>query len=232
MRKSIASICACLLLAGVSGGTGADALPLVQDVEFRDLHPCCERLLQTLKDFKGQWPEELAKALPSTLSDGQKNPEAAVKEIQKLLDAHCLVQVSINPESRVKAARGPARAELPLDRDAVLLVKIHNEAGVTHPLKVGEAGWLELEVYAKPKQKALSGQRLEYVLLRLRAREAGSASVRRCRSCSRFCQRTDSIAPVNRRQGLCSLVSFCATEAQCSNVAAVTPTFTRRLAKL
>jgi hypothetical protein len=173
MRKSISSVCACLFVACVGGGARADPLPLVQDVEFRDLHHCCERLLQTLKDFKGQWPEELAKALPAALAGGQKNPEAAVKEIQKLVDAHCLVQVSINPESRVKAARGPARAELPLDRDAIFLVKIHNEAGVTHPLKVSEAGWLELEVYAKPKQKALSGQRLEYVLLRLRAREAG-----------------------------------------------------------
>jgi hypothetical protein len=179
-----ACLAAWLLFAGVSRGAAADTLPLVQDVAFRDLQHTCERVVDTLKDFKGDWPAELAKTLPRALRDGEKDPETAVKEIQKLLDVHCLVQVSINPESRVKAARGPARAELAQDGDTIFLVKIHNEAGVTHALKVDidspsgsektrGAGWLEATIYGRPRQKTLSGQKLEYVLLRLKAREAG-----------------------------------------------------------
>src|SRR5687768_8359599 len=38
-------------------------------------------------------------------------PDAAAA-IQAILDPHCLLDVHINPESRVKVAPGPARAEL------------------------------------------------------------------------------------------------------------------------
>jgi hypothetical protein len=105
--------------------------------------------------------------------------------VQKLLDSRCLIGVTINPESRVKVARGPAPAELPFNRAAVVLIKVHNEAGVTHALKVaspqlrsrdqtGKGRWLEASVVTtKPFARTLSGQAVEYVALRLVGHEAG-----------------------------------------------------------
>jgi hypothetical protein len=109
----------------------------------------------------------------------------AVAAIQDLLDPHCLVGVNINPESRVKAARGDAWADLPLDRPKVFLLKLHNEGGVTArlllggpqlrtPEQTGPGRWLEAEL--KPvgaRNKGLSGDSVEYLILRLKGCEAG-----------------------------------------------------------
>src|SRR5262249_32815871 len=93
--------------------------------------------------------------------------------------------VHINAESRVKAARGPAAAVLVRDRPTLVLVKVHNEAGVTHPLAVdgpqllrtgrkGPGRWLEAVVLSPaPLPNALAGRTLEYRILRLTARQAG-----------------------------------------------------------
>lgn len=106
--------------------------------------------------------------------------DATPADVQKLLDPLCLVAVTINPESRVKAARGPARAELQTGRASVLLVKVHNDAGITHALTVtgpqlrGDGGWLDAQVQTVPAaRRALSGQKLEYLLLVLTPHEAG-----------------------------------------------------------
>jgi len=170
---------AIFLFGGPACALASDSLPLVRDVEFREMRRPCERLLEALADVKSPFPAQQAKALTTILLEGGKDPESAVKQIQELLDPYCLIQVTINPESRVKAARGPAHAEMPLDREKFFLVKVHNEAGVTHPLKVAgsqmrSARWLEAEVYSKAKErKGLAGQKLEYVILRLKARQRG-----------------------------------------------------------
>jgi len=130
--------------------------------------------------LKAPLAADKTRALQALLKGG-KDLETAAREIQKLLDPLCLVAVSINPESRVKAVRGPGRAELVCNQENVVLVKIHNEAGVTHALKVSsprasspDEGWLKARVYAGPREAGgLSGQKVEYVLLRLSAREAG-----------------------------------------------------------
>ncbi len=62
-------------------------------------------------------------------------PDAAAA-IQAILDPYCLLEVHINPESRVKVAPGPARAELVERGWRTFLVKVRNEAGVTAPLRV------------------------------------------------------------------------------------------------
>jgi hypothetical protein len=58
----------------------------------------------------------------------------AVAAIQRVLDAHCLVNIHINAESRVKAARGPARAELVQNGWRPFLIKVQNDAGTTAEL--------------------------------------------------------------------------------------------------
>lgn len=55
--------------------------------------------------------------------------------VQKALDPHCLFGVNINPESRVKVSRGPAKPELVEQGWRVFLVKVHNEAGSTALLR-------------------------------------------------------------------------------------------------
>ena len=59
--------------------------------------------------------------------------------MQQALDPLCLFVVNINPESRVKVARGPAAAELVEQGWRMFLVKVVNEAGVTAPLRVGSS---------------------------------------------------------------------------------------------
>jgi hypothetical protein len=49
------------------------------------------------------------------------------------LDPLCLAFVNVNPESRVKVARGPAKAQLVEQGWSVFLIKVHNDAGLTAP---------------------------------------------------------------------------------------------------
>ena len=124
-------------------------------------------------------------AVQALLKDEPLDPDAAAAAVQKLLDPCCLLVVSINPESRVKAARGPAAAELIQDQERIVLVKVQNDAGSTAALsasgpEIREAGepnderWLEAAPATEPPFAAkLSGRRLEYVVLRLTAHEAG-----------------------------------------------------------
>jgi hypothetical protein len=157
----------------------------VEGVSPQKLRTHCEQLLQAIKKLDVPLPTAARKELEQLLVAPPKEPEALVRAAQKLLDAHCLIRIAINPESRVKVARGPAPAELVRGEPAFLLVKIHNEAGVTHPLKVkgpqliakgkdDKDRWLEAAVYGGPPlSKTLSGQPVEYVLLRLVAHQAG-----------------------------------------------------------
>jgi hypothetical protein len=155
------------------------SLPLVDEVPFATLSERCEMLLKTLAERKAPLPAAVEKELKTLLRDGAKQPDAAEK-IQKLLDAQCLCAVTINPESRVKAARGPATAELTRDRPTYVLIKVHNDAGVTAPMKIsgpqlrgvgdkGETHWLEAAVHGEK----LAGTKLEYVVVALTAHESG-----------------------------------------------------------
>jgi hypothetical protein len=170
-----------LLLAARAAGQD---LPAVEDAAWGPLRDHCRQLIRALEAHKQPLPADTAGALQALLGQEPKDPQAAALAMQKLLDPHCLLGVSINPESRVKAARGPAAAELGRDEDRLALVKIHNDAGVTHALTVrgpglvaggpGTGRWLEAGfVTEAPFGKKLSGARVEYRLLRLRAREAG-----------------------------------------------------------
>lgn len=51
-------------------------------------------------------------------------------KLQQLLDPEVLVAVQVNPEARVKAARGPAAARLQQAGWTPVLVKVVNESGV------------------------------------------------------------------------------------------------------
>lgn len=164
---------------------GQSKLPLVDDADYNRLRDHCRHLLKSLETLKAALPADTKRALQELLREKQGDPAAAAEKIQKLLDPHCLIGVSINPESRVKAARAAAAAELRRGRESVMLIKVHNDAGVTNKLTVtspqmraaeeSDAGhWLEAVVQLdRLRAKTLSGDKLEYVILRLNAHEAG-----------------------------------------------------------
>jgi hypothetical protein len=174
-----------LLLGAARSVSAADALPLAEDVNYKSFREGCLRLLRGLKALKAPLPEDTQKAIHELPEKEPRESGAVIARVQKLLDGRCLIGITINPESRVKAVRGPAPAELLLNRESVVLVKVYNEAGVTHALQVagpqlwsraraGKGRWLEAAVVtAKPFAKALSGRAVEYVALRLVAHEAG-----------------------------------------------------------
>jgi hypothetical protein len=165
--------------------TAALELPLADDASWAELRDDVEHLRQALRNLKTPLPPETERSLNTLLQEDPTDPTATAAHVQKALDAHCLIGVTINPESRVKATAGPASAKLPLSGEVVMLVKVHNQAGVTNALKVtgpqllapgqsGEGRWLEASIDpVAPLGKTLTGHRVEYVLLRLKAREVG-----------------------------------------------------------
>jgi hypothetical protein len=149
----------------------AQALPAVEDVPAAPFRAHVEKLL---KDAPDAFTPDGVKAIRSALKSGD------IEATQKLLDAHCLFGVHINPESRVKAARGGKPAVLVRDTPTLALVRVHNEGGVTHPLAVqseqavttkkdDEARWVAVEVV----DGKLSGRVLEYRVVKLTAKQAG-----------------------------------------------------------
>lgn len=132
-----------------------------------------------------------------------KKPEAqTVQAIQQILDAHCLAIVDINPEARVKIARGVAEARLLQQGWATFLVKVVNNAGSTAPLRAGSPNgefpmhpgsgepkvksndvitegesvsrFLEIKVYRnRPMLPNLSGLKLEYAIVQLWCKDVG-----------------------------------------------------------
>jgi hypothetical protein len=178
-RTLLLPLCLCVLLGGDLAA--ADALPLVDEVEWAPFQRHGLSLVQGLPRCKGAVPAEVLAQLHRLLQ-GEKSASA---EVQKLLDPFCLIGVHINPESRVKAQRGPRAVRLVVDEPTYVLVKVHNEAGVTHPLRIagpqlrtakqkGPDRWLEATVEGgKPFGKGLHGRNLEYRVLRLVPAQAG-----------------------------------------------------------
>ncbi|MER3414961.1 MAG: hypothetical protein C4297_01955 [Gemmataceae bacterium] len=109
----------------------------------------------------------------------EEHPERLTAQVQALLDPYCLAAVHINPQSRVKVSRGPWPAALIAKKSVTVLVKIHNEGGVTQGPAVRdlwherERHWLELDLRAPTGKHRLTGQPLEYHLLRLTAHATG-----------------------------------------------------------
>jgi hypothetical protein len=169
-------------LSAAPADTARPGLPEVEGVAWKDLREHTRRLLEALEKEGQPLPARTGRAVRSLLAKEPADPDMAAGEVQRLLDAHCLLGVDINPESRVKAVRGPASARLRQGEPAVFLVKFHNEGGVRHAPRVGgpgvvgdaAGGWLEASfITPAALDRDLSGRRLEYRLLRLVAREAG-----------------------------------------------------------
>ncbi|MCH2585184.1 MAG: hypothetical protein MK138_10480, partial [Planctomycetes bacterium] len=136
-------------------------------------------------------------SIDAAIASGGKT---AVAGVQAVLAPHVLFAVNINPESRVKVARGPAAAECVQQGWRAFLVRVHNEAGVTAQLKVkspnalpvykrsrgaadpkvsitpAQVGdrWMDVQAFdSRPLNKTLSGLELEYRIVEIYSRDAG-----------------------------------------------------------
>jgi hypothetical protein len=177
---------ATLLFSAVAATLSAAPLTLVTNVEVQPLHAQVTRVHQALAYLGAPLSAGEIKQLDAAPS----LPAAkAIAQIQKILDRHALFGVSINPEMRVKVARGEAKAELDEQGWRIFLVKVENDAGTTAALKAVSPNaqrlhnspaeevasrWLDLAMFdAQPLAPTLSGLALEYRIIQLYSRDAG-----------------------------------------------------------
>jgi hypothetical protein len=161
---------------------------MVTAVEHQPLAAQVLRLIEALQIVGEPLPANEVSQLHQLAMTTAGKP-AAVAQMQKILDRHCLVGVNINPESRVKAQEGPAKPELVEQGWRNFLVKVQNEAGITPVLSVdspnagklagvpeGMVGrrFIDLQMYDKqPMRERLSGLELEYRILQVYSKQAG-----------------------------------------------------------
>jgi hypothetical protein len=105
-------------------------LPEPVAVEAQPLAANVQRVIEAL-EFLGT---PLTTAKQSALAAAGKSGDAA--RLQQLLDAEVLFIANINPEARLKVARGPALARLQQAGWTPVLVKVVNESGGTQRLRV------------------------------------------------------------------------------------------------
>jgi hypothetical protein len=171
---------------------------MVTGVEQQPLVAATERLLDALRFVGAPLSDADEQALRSAFEE--TDAATSIERIQEILDPHCLAQVTISAESRVKVAEGPAPKELVQQGWRTFLIKVHNKAGITPELlavspnaapqyrrsrgdsrpkqKITHSNvaqrFLDLEMYQKqPLKPQLSGLELEYRILQLFSRDVG-----------------------------------------------------------
>ena len=174
----------------------------VSQVAELDLQPLLLQV-ERLKDALQYLGEPLSPPVLAKLRKAAilKDDDEAIELIQDALDPYCLAVVTINPESRVKVAEGPAGRQLAQHGWRNFLVKVVNEAGVTAPLRASSPNaqptslggwgkerhppkewwsklprdrWLELDTFdERPLSPTLSGLELEYRVIQLYSSEPG-----------------------------------------------------------
>lgn len=121
--------CVCLVAVELHG----QAPRAAAEIELQPLSAQVKRLGEAL-DYLGV---PFSAAEQRALQAAMANPDAAAATaaIQEVLDPRCLLNVEINPEMRVKAAAGPAKADLVEQGWRVFLVRVRNQSGTTAELR-------------------------------------------------------------------------------------------------
>jgi hypothetical protein len=190
--------CIAVLLLFLAPYAFGEELPIVRGVEAQPLKSQVKRVAEAL-ELLGE-PLTTAQQMALDKAIAEMNADEAVEAIQKVLDQRCLAGVDINPESRVKVARGPAAAHLVEQGWRVFLVKVHNEGGVTAELRATSPNaapmltrstgspdpkptvkladvpnrWMDIQVFNnQPLVAKLSGLELEYRVISIYSRDKG-----------------------------------------------------------
>jgi hypothetical protein len=111
----------------------SEALPVVDKVAAQPLLAHVKQVEEAL-DFLGDPLPSAAKQAIAAAADAGDEAKI-VRAVQDALDPYCLAGIEINPESRVKAAAGPAEPRLVEQGWRSFLIEVHNQAGVTAELK-------------------------------------------------------------------------------------------------
>ena len=109
---------------------GQTTLDLRVPVEGQPLSANITRVLQGLRLLGAPLPSERIKELEAAAEAQDAD------RLQALLDPQILLVVTINPESRVKVQRGPAKARLQQAGFTPVLVKVINQSTLTRELRV------------------------------------------------------------------------------------------------
>src|SRR5438309_533169 len=116
ISRLIPSLLALMLLA--SDGRVSAQMPEVVPVEGQPLAANVERVARALELLGAPLPGETAVELARAVAARDAG------ELQRRLDRHVLLVVGINPEERVRVARGPAPAVLQQEGYTPVLVKV------------------------------------------------------------------------------------------------------------
>src|SRR5438552_159020 len=118
------------LLAAAATVQGQNVAGLRVPVEGQPLSANVTRVLQALQFLGAPLPSETIKGLEAAAQAQDAD------RLQELIDPHVLLLVTINPESRVKVQRGPAKARLQQAGFTPVLVKVINQSTLTKELRV------------------------------------------------------------------------------------------------
>lgn len=103
---------------------------IVAPVDAQPLGANVERVLQAYQFLGRAVPNEVSNAARAAIARGD------AEAIQRAVDQEVLFAIHINPESRVKVIRGPAKAKIWQSGYTPVLVKIENQAQLTERLRI------------------------------------------------------------------------------------------------
>jgi hypothetical protein len=166
----------------------AQSLPLVETVEAQPLLAQVRRVAEALEYLGTPLPPATREALAKAEQEG--DDARAVRAVQEALDPHCLLALTIREGVPLQTTLGPAPRELVQGGWRSFLVKVQNEAALvveprgasrnarplagSPPEELAER-WLDIQMFnGPPLDRRLSGLRLEYRILQLYSREAGT----------------------------------------------------------
>lgn len=118
--------CSCVTLANQTPGQELETVP----VEGQPLAANVERLSEALEYLGAPFDDETQAAINAAILDQD------AERLQQLVDPQVLLAVSLNPELRVKADRGPARARLQQGGFTPVIVKVFNDSTVAKQLNI------------------------------------------------------------------------------------------------
>ena len=126
----------------------------------------------------------MSKAIIKEIDEAQNDIE-----LSEVIDQLTLIDVGINPESRVKISSTKSKISLHENEPAFFIIRIDNTAGITAPLNLSpidlaldppsSADWCTIKVVNDSNfSKQLNGQKKEYKLMEITAKFSGLREVR------------------------------------------------------
>src|SRR5215471_6300542 len=196
-------LCVALLLCGVGAAQETHQHSPAAPIALQPLALQVRQLEEAMNYLGQPFPAADLRRIHEAIA----NPDeaAAVHQLEAILDPHVLLNVDINPESRVKVEEGAAKPELVEAGTRLFLVKVLNNGNVRAPLVVqspnsgdvyirsngspappiqlspqeSKERWATISLYQRaPMRQRLSGLALEYAILEIYSRDSGQRSAK------------------------------------------------------